>query len=63
MSSFYGTRVTDKNVRLRIFITVFFGIIALASVLFWKEKELVASDYVEFTGPRHLRPNIDIDNN
>jgi hypothetical protein len=62
MSSLYGNGVSDVNVRLRIYCAIFMGIGALASILYWKEKELVAAEYVDFPQAKHLRLNM-IENN
>jgi len=41
--------LSDKNVRLRFFIYVFMGLIALGSVMYWKVKLFENSEYVELT--------------
>lgn len=62
MSALLGTRVTDTNLRLRMFLIFFGGMIALASVLFWKEQAVISAEYVDFPPAKHLRPSMDIDN-
>ena len=44
-----GSGLQDKNVRLRFFIYVFMGVIALSSVLYWRSQLLVTSEYVEIS--------------
>jgi hypothetical protein len=40
-----GTGLQDKNVRLRFFIYIFMGVVALGSVLYWRTTLLVVSEY------------------
>ncbi len=44
-----GSGLSDKNVRLRFFIYIFMGVIALGSVMYWKVKLFENSEYVELT--------------
>lgn len=55
MSYLFGSKVSDTNVRLRLFVLVFFGIISFASVLFWKQSLLMSTNYVDFPQSQHLK--------
>lgn len=52
---FTGSSVNSPNRRLHFFGIVFVGIIAFAAILYWRQKSLVAADYVEF--PKHEAKN------
>lgn len=43
-----GSGIGIANFKLRFFVLVFFGIAALGSVLYWRQKTLLASTYAEF---------------
>jgi hypothetical protein len=49
-----GGRITDPNFRLRFFLIFFAGLIALASILYWRSKLLLSQEYVDF--PQHAVP-------
>lgn len=55
MSPLFGNRVTDSNTRLRLLLFAFFGMISLASILFWKQKLLLSADYVDFPQANHTK--------
>ncbi len=46
-----GGRVSDPNYRLRFFLIFLGGLIALASILYWRSKLLLSQEYVDF--PQH----------
>ena len=50
-----GSSVNSPNRRLHFFGIIFLGIIAFAAVLYWREKSLMASEYVEFPQHQNLK--------
>ncbi len=40
--------IFDTGARFRVYILALFGIVALASVMFWRMQTLLVSEYVEF---------------
>ncbi len=48
---FAGSSISTPNSRIRFFLITFVGIIAFASILYWRQQTLVSADYVEF--PTH----------
>ena len=44
----YGYRVKNPNYILRFALIIFLGVMASASVLFWKSQLLLTADYQEF---------------
>ena len=46
-----GSSVSNPNRRLHFFGIVFIGILAFGSVLYWRQKSLVAAEYTDF--PKH----------
>ena len=46
-----GDRVSEPNLRLRLLLIFFGGLIAFASILYWRSKLLLSREYVEF--PQH----------
>ena len=57
MGDISGYRVYDANFRLRFFIIVFMGIMALGAVLYWRSQLLLSSEYVDFPMAKHLQKN------
>lgn len=41
-----GTGLSDKNIRLRFFVIVFMGIIALGATIYWRNVTISNSEYV-----------------
>lgn len=55
---FTGSSVNSPNRRLQFLGIVFIGIVAFASLLYWRQQTLVASEYVEFPqndNPKHVK--------
>lgn len=48
-----GSGVGIANFRLRFFVLIFFGIAALGSVLYWREKTLTVATYADI--PTHQK--------
>ena len=48
-----GSGLGDKNVRLRFFLLVFMGLMAVGSVFYWKVKLVENAEYVDLTGSKH----------
>lgn len=53
--SIQGTGLRDKNVRLRFFGIIFLGVIAFASVLYWRQATITNAEYVGFDIPKSTK--------
>ena len=53
MSVWFGSATSDSNVRLRMLLVVFGGVLCFSFLLYWRFQLLIASDYVEF--PTHAK--------
>lgn len=47
-----GSGLSDTNTRLRFFLIVFMGLIAMGSVLYWRSQLISTTEYVDL-GPTH----------
>jgi hypothetical protein len=43
-----GNKMHDPNLRLRLLLLVFCGVVASAALLYWRSKYLVSQEYIEF---------------
>jgi hypothetical protein len=50
-----GYAVTDTNCRLRFFLIIFMGMMALGAVLFWRSRLLMSAEYVDVPMVKHLQ--------
>lgn len=49
-----GQKMHDPNIRLRLLLLVFGGLVASAALLYWRSEYLVSQEYIDFPGKKHV---------
>lgn len=58
-----GNKVKDPNVRLRLLLFFFIGVIAFGSVLYWRSQALVAAEYQDIAAPHRISDQVKMQTN
>ncbi len=49
-----GQKMHDPNIRLRLLLLVFGGLVASAALLYWRSEYLVSQEYIDFPSKKHI---------
>jgi uncharacterized protein involved in cysteine biosynthesis len=49
-----GQKMHDPNIRLRVLLLVFGGVVASAALLYWRSEYLVSQEYIDFPTQKHV---------